>query len=97
MTRSNERGFVIPFSQLAITDVPLVGGKNASLGEMVRELTPHGIHVPNGFAVTATAYQRFLESSGLDKRLHEILDTLQPDDVEDLQRCGRMIRQRGSK
>jgi pyruvate,water dikinase len=80
------------FHEIGVDDVPLVGGKNASLGEMVRELAPHGIRVPIGFAVTAAAYRRFLESSGLDKRLHEILDTLRPDDVEDLQRCGRMIR-----
>lgn len=73
------------FSELGIEQVPLVGGKNASLGEMYRELTSKGIRVPNGFAVTAPAYRYAIEASGVDARLHELLDPLDPTNVTDLQ------------
>jgi pyruvate,water dikinase len=61
--------FIRWFAELGIADVPLVGGKNASLGEMYRELTPDGIRVPNGFAITAEAYRHFLRIDGLGDRL----------------------------
>lgn len=73
------------FSELGIEQVPLVGGKNASLGEMYRELTSKGIRVPNGFAITAPAYRYAIEASGVGARLHELLDPLDPADVTDLQ------------
>ncbi len=72
------------FSDLTLEDVPLVGGKNASLGEMVRELTGAGIHVPNGFAITAEAYRQFLSQWGLDERIRHMLDGLNTQNVEDL-------------
>lgn len=81
------------FADTSIDDVPLVGGKNASLGEMYRELASQGVRVPNGFATTAAAYRYFLESTGLDRRIQQLLDGLQPDDVESLQRTGRAVRQ----
>ncbi|HUE70427.1 MAG TPA: PEP/pyruvate-binding domain-containing protein [Pirellulaceae bacterium] len=69
MTTSNEQRFVIPFSQLGIADVPLVGGKNASLGEMVQHLTPLGVNIPDGFAITAVAYRHFLRHGKLDEQM----------------------------
>ncbi|MCB0130759.1 MAG: phosphoenolpyruvate synthase, partial [Caldilineaceae bacterium] len=74
------------FNELTIDDVPLVGGKNASLGEMIRELTTKGVQVPNGFAVTADAYRAFLHYNELDGRIQEILDDLDTQDVNDLLR-----------
>ena len=71
------------FSEIGIEDVPLVGGKNASLGEMFRELTPKGIAVPNGFAITAEAYRHALETAGAWPALKETLVGL------DVVRCRR--------
>ncbi|WP_194721446.1 phosphoenolpyruvate synthase [Noviherbaspirillum malthae] len=72
------------FSELGIEDVPLVGGKNASLGEMYRELAPQGINVPNGFAITADAYRDVLDGVGAWDALHAVLAGLDPNDVDDL-------------
>jgi pyruvate, water dikinase len=81
------------FKELQIDDVPLVGGKNASLGEMYRELTPQGVKVPNGFAITAEAYRYVLEQAGAWDVLHEALDELDPEDVMDLAHRGAWARQ----
>ena len=81
------------FEEIGIEDVPLVGGKNASLGEMYRELTAKGVKVPNGFAVTADAYRYFLRESGLDRRLREILEGLDTRDMENLRQRGRQARE----
>ena len=67
MDKKKER--VIWFKDLTIEDVPLVGGKNASLGEMYRELTKKGVRIPNGFAITANAYRYFLESAGIKDKI----------------------------
>jgi pyruvate,water dikinase len=80
------------FDEIGIQDVPLVGGKNASLGEMVRELRPKGINLANGFAVTADAFRYFLRSAGLDERIRDLLAGLDKSDVRQLQQCGRQIR-----
>jgi pyruvate, water dikinase len=80
------------FKEIGIDDVPLVGGKNASLGEMYRELTGKGVKIPNGFAVTAEAYRYFLSESGLDRRLREILAGLDTRDMENLRSRGRQAR-----
>jgi pyruvate,water dikinase len=80
------------FEEIGIEDVPLVGGKNASLGEMYRELTPQGIKVPNGFATTADAYRYVLAEAGLWEKLHQLLDTLDPDDVGQLAERGAQAR-----
>ncbi|MCC3245020.1 phosphoenolpyruvate synthase [Methylocystis sp. WRRC1] len=85
--------FVRFFSQIGIGDVPLVGGKNASLGEMYRELTAKGIRVPNGFAITAEAYRHTLEHAGAWPALKESLEGLNPDDVDDLARRAARARQ----
>lgn len=81
------------FADTTINDVAIVGGKNASLGEMYRELAGQGIQVPNGFAVTADAYREFLANTGTDRQILAILKRLKIDDVESLQECGRAIRQ----
>ncbi|MBX3448472.1 MAG: phosphoenolpyruvate synthase [Planctomycetaceae bacterium] len=81
------------FSETSIDDVPIVGGKNASLGEMYRELAAEGVRIPNGFATTAAAYRHFLESTGLDRQIQGMLAELKPDDVSSLQRTGHAVRQ----
>jgi pyruvate,water dikinase len=80
------------FETIGIDDVPLVGGKNASLGELYRELAPRGIKVPNGFAITADAYWDLLRRTGLDQRIKEILYGLDTRDVENFQQRGSAIR-----
>jgi pyruvate,water dikinase len=81
------------FETFGIEDVPLVGGKNASLGEMYRKLSGQGVRVPNGFAVTADAYRAMLEASGAIEELHLALDGLDPSDVGDLARRARRARE----
>lgn len=81
------------FKDLCIEDVPLVGGKNASLGEMYRELAGQGVRVPNGFAITAEAYRLMLERAHSWKALHEALDGIKADDVADLARRGKQARE----
>ncbi|HEY8098421.1 MAG TPA: phosphoenolpyruvate synthase [Methylobacter sp.] len=81
------------FNELTIDDVPLVGGKNASLGEMYRELSPQGIQIPNGFAVTAEAYRYVLDQAQGWEALHQALDDLQHDDVADLASRARRARE----
>jgi len=80
------------FKELTIDDVELVGGKNASLGEMYQNLTREGVLVPNGFAVTSEAYNFVLERNNAWSRLHEILDGFVPDDVQELQKRGKLCR-----
>ena len=84
---------VIPFQKLGKHDVEIVGGKNASLGEMISNLANAGVSVPGGFATTAQAYRDFLEQSGLNRRIHDVLDQLNVDDVLALAEAGRKIRQ----
>ena len=86
------KAMILWFEEIGIADVPLVGGKNASLGEMYRELAPLGIDVPNGFAVTAAAYFAFLEATGLDKSIRSMLEGLDTQNIVDLQRSGAAIR-----
>jgi len=85
--------YIRSFAEIGIDDVPLVGGKNASLGEMYRLLTPQGIKIPNGFAITADAYKRMLEQAHAWKPLHEVLDGLTGDDLAELARRGREARE----
>lgn len=80
------------FDQIDMTQVSLVGGKNASLGEMYRDLAPRGIRVPNGFAVTAAAYREFLEYNQLDDRIKELLHGLDTNNIADLRKRGAKIR-----
>lgn len=84
--------FIRWFSELGIADLPLVGGKNASLGEMFSQLSGGGLCVPNGFAVTAAAYKATLDHAGAWERLHAALDGLDPSDVADLARRAAQAR-----
>ena len=81
------------FKDLGLADVETVGGKNASLGEMVQHLSKAGVSVPNGFATTAEAYRRFLDESGLTESINSRLAALDVDDVQELARVGAAIRQ----
>ncbi|MCK2094673.1 phosphoenolpyruvate synthase [Thauera aromatica] len=84
--------YVIPFNELRMTDVEQVGGKNASLGEMISQL-PASVRVPGGFATTAEAYREFLAHDGLAERINAALDALDVDDVDALAKTGAQIRQ----
>ena len=84
--------YVLRFDQVSINDVELVGGKNASLGEMIGNLASAGVEVPNGFATTADAYREFLSFDGLDQRIAEALDGLDVNDISALTTTGKNIR-----
>lgn len=81
------------FSEVGIDDVPVVGGKNASLGEMYQKLSEQGVRIPNGFATTAAAYRYMLERAGAWDRLHAELDEIDPDDVTALARKAKRARE----
>jgi pyruvate, water dikinase len=90
---SDQTNYIRWFNELTIDDVPLVGGKNASLGEMYQALTPQGIKIPNGFAVTAEGYRYLLAEAQAWQPLHEILDDLQADNMADLANRARQARE----
>jgi pyruvate,water dikinase len=83
---------VLWYQQLGMGDVGVVGGKNASLGEMISNLANAGVQVPGGFATTADAFNEFLEQSGLEARIHDLLDNLDVDDIAALGEAGEKIR-----
>lgn len=85
--------YIIGFEELGMNDVDRVGGKNASLGEMISNLASAGVSVPGGFATTASAYREFLEKDGLRQRIDEALNNLDINDVNELARVGADIRQ----
>ncbi|TBN34868.1 phosphoenolpyruvate synthase [Pseudomonas sp. BGI-2] len=85
--------YVVSLDKLGVHDVEHVGGKNASLGEMISNLAGAGVSVPGGFATTAQAYRDFLELSGLNDQIHAALDALDVDDVNALAKTGAQIRQ----
>jgi len=89
---STQNNYIRWFNELNLDDVPLVGGKNASLGEMYQALSPQGIQIPNGFAVTAEGYRYLLDQAQAWGPLHSALDTLKPDDVADLAKRARIAR-----
>ncbi len=84
--------YVIPFESLRMKDVELVGGKNASIGEMISGLANLGVSVPGGFATTAHAYRDFLAQGGLDEKIRKVLAELDVDDIEKLAHTGAQIR-----
>lgn len=86
------KNYIRWFQELSIGDIPLVGGKNASLGEMYRELTPIGVNIPDGFAVTAEGYFDTLEHGAITSEMREILRDLNTSDIENLQKRGKKIR-----
>ncbi|MCA1991610.1 MAG: phosphoenolpyruvate synthase [Coleofasciculus sp. S288] len=89
---SDEQALILWFDQIGIEDIPLVGGKNASLGELIRQLKPKGINVPNGFAITAYAYRYFIEKAGLEAKLRQLFADLDVDNVSNLQQHGKKAR-----
>jgi pyruvate,water dikinase len=85
--------FVVWYQDLGMHDVPRVGGKNASLGEMISNLANAGVQVPGGFATTAEAFNQFLEQSGVNERIYQLLDKTDVDNVTELAKAGAQIRQ----
>jgi pyruvate,water dikinase len=85
--------YVLWYQELGMGDVSRVGGKNASLGEMISNLSNAGVQVPGGFATTSYAFNQFLEQSGVEAKIHKILDALDVDDVNALAEAGKTIRQ----
>ncbi|HDZ24629.1 MAG TPA: phosphoenolpyruvate synthase, partial [Desulfobacteraceae bacterium] len=92
MTADNQKKFILWFNEIGIDDVPLVGGKNASLGEMYQKLHKAGIKVPNGFAITAYAYRYFLKYAGIEDEIKKILKGLDTHDMQNLMMKGRAVR-----
>lgn len=92
MNKSKKNKFILWFKETTIKDIPLVGGKNASLGEMYVNLSKQGINVPNGFSVTAYAYFYLLKEAGIKDRIKEILRGLDTHDIRDLARRGALVR-----
>lgn len=88
----NKKELILWFSQVSNVDVPLVGGKNASLGEMYQQLKSKGVNVPNGFAVTAAAYQLFIDEAGIRQQIKDALNGLNKDNTRDLETRGQKIR-----
>ncbi|HBV39761.1 MAG TPA: phosphoenolpyruvate synthase [Erwinia sp.] len=92
MSNQGALPFVLWYNQLGMNDVDRVGGKNASLGEMITNLSSLGVSVPNGFATTADAFNQFLDQSGVSQRIYELLDNTDIDDVDELAKAGKQIR-----
>ncbi len=90
---STPESLILWFEEIGLGDISRVGGKNASLGEMYRELTPHGVKIPNGFAITAEAYRYVLREARLDTAIQDILRDLDTRDLINLRQRGRQIRQ----
>ena len=87
-----EQALILWFEEVGIADIALVGGKNASLGEMIRQLQPQGVNVPNGFATTAYAFRHFIEKAGLEVKLRELFADLDVEDMNNLRDRGRQAR-----
>jgi pyruvate,water dikinase len=92
MAKSKSKSFILWFKELGIKDVPLVGGKNAALGEMYSNLVPLGVNVPNGFALTAYAYRFFFKKTSLDKKIQAIMKSVDTKNIKNLQKAGKEIR-----
>ena len=93
MSSASQNKFILWFKEIGINDVPLVGGKNASLGEMYQKLYDKGINVPNGFAITSHAYRYFLKEAGVEDKIKEILQDLDTHDLNNLMTKGRKVRE----
>ncbi|WP_147197287.1 phosphoenolpyruvate synthase [Pantoea sp. CCBC3-3-1] len=90
---NKDLSLVLWYNQLGMNDVDRVGGKNASLGEMITNLSSLGVSVPNGFATTSEAFNQFLDQSGVNQRIYELLDKTDIEDVDELAKAGKQIRQ----
>ncbi|KOP27648.1 phosphoenolpyruvate synthase [Hapalosiphon sp. MRB220] len=89
---AKQQALVLPLDNVGIADIPLVGGKNASLGEMIQQLQPKGVKVPTGFATTAYAYQFFMQNADIETKLREIFANLDVENVDNLRQCGKQAR-----
>ena len=92
MPQDKEKKFILFFEEIDIDDIPLVGGKNASLGEMIRNLKNKGIKIPEGFAITSYAYDYFIKNAGIEKRIKDILKDIDTNIYENLATRGEKIR-----
>ncbi len=89
----SDKPFILWFKEIGINDVPLVGGKNASLGEMYQHLSSKGIKVPNGFAITAEAYKHLLKEAGIEDAIRKTLADLDTSDINNLRERGKKVRE----
>jgi len=89
---AKERSLILWFEEVGIHDLALVGGKNASLGEMIQQLASQGINVPNGFAITAYAYRYYIQATGLDTKLRSLFADLDVENLDNLRQRGRQAR-----
>ena len=92
LSQSKEQALILWFDQVGIKDIGLVGGKNASLGEMIQQLQPKGINVPQGFAITAYAYWYFITYANLEQQLRQLFAKLDVEDLKNLRDCGQRAR-----
>jgi pyruvate,water dikinase len=92
MASDKSKNFVLWFNEIGIGDVPMVGGKNASLGEMYQKLHDRGISIPNGFAITAYAYRYFIKYAGIEDEIKKVLKDLDTSKLDNLMRKGREVR-----
>jgi len=91
-TKNRQKAHILQFSEIGLKDVALVGGKNASLGEMISQLNEKGVRVPDGFASTSFAYWHFLKENKIDKRLREIFASFNPQSIKSLKKTGKAAR-----
>lgn len=89
----NSEKYILPLNQVGLDDIDLVGGKNASLGEMLQHLDTLGIRIPGGFVITVAAYREFIRYNNLDQAIHEIIEAINFEDIESLRRGGLQARQ----
>ena len=92
MDMDKKKKLILWFNEINMKDVGLVGGKNASLGEMYRSLASRGINVPNGFAITAYAFRQFLKFNYLEKKIKDLIQSVDAQDVRSLEETGTQIR-----
>jgi pyruvate,water dikinase len=92
MAGDKSKHFILWFNEIGMEDIPMVGGKNASLGEMYQKLHQQGISIPNGFAITAYAYRYYLKYAGIEDEIKKILKDLDTHDLSNLMRKGREVR-----
>lgn len=84
--------FILPLSRVGIKDIEIVGGKNASLGEMIQNVTSLGIDIPDGFVITVDAYRKFMTFNGFERKIVEIIKGIDFDKIESLRRGGHEVR-----
>ncbi len=93
MTEQLQNGFILPLDKVGINDIEKVGGKNASLGEMLQNLTSLGINIPNGFVITVAAYKKFIAFNNLENTVKKIINKIDYNEIESLRRGGLQVRQ----